>query len=77
MMTFKFIKSSLKLSCSYQNIYIMGNYLKFSRIMSQTPWKVDDKMLVIIFFMLFIILIFKKVRIIYPGRNCKSCQSLL
>lgn len=24
----------------------MGNYLKFSRIMSQTPWKVDDKMLV-------------------------------
>lgn len=27
----------------------MGNYLKFSRIMSQTPWKVDDKMLVLRF----------------------------
>lgn len=43
---FKF-KLFHQLNCSYQNIYVMGNYLKFSRIMSQTPWKVDDKMLVL------------------------------
>jgi len=33
------------LDCSHGAIFVMGNYLKFSRSLSQSPWEVDGKKL--------------------------------
>jgi len=35
----------MKLSFSRKSIYIIGNYNKYSRFLSQTPWEVDGKKL--------------------------------
>jgi len=33
------------LDCSHAAVFVMGNYLKFSRLLSQSPWEVDGKKL--------------------------------
>lgn len=43
-------KCQTSIACSHKNIYIMGRYQKFSRMISQTPWHLGGKEMVSSFF---------------------------
>ena len=41
MLDSEFENTMFKIDFKTDNIYLMGNYVKYSRFLSQTPWELD------------------------------------